>query len=34
MKRREFLARAGVATAAVAGLPYVTSAFGPTKPDG
>jgi uncharacterized protein (DUF362 family) len=33
MKRREFLAQAGAATAAVAGLPYVTSAFRPTKPD-
>jgi uncharacterized protein (DUF362 family) len=33
MNRREFLAQAGAATAAVAGLPYVTSAFGPTRPD-
>ena len=34
MKRREFLTRAGAATAAVAGLPYAASAFGPAKPDG
>jgi len=34
MNRREFLTRAGAATAAVAGLPYAASAFGPTKPDG
>ena len=33
MKRRQFLARAGAATAAVAGLPYLSSAFGPAAPD-
>jgi len=32
MNRREFLTRAGAATAAVAGLPYAASAFGPTPP--
>jgi len=34
MNRREFLTRAGAATAAVTALPYVASAFGPTRPDG
>jgi len=32
MNRRTFLAQAGAATAAVAGLPYVARAFGPGKP--